>query len=224
LEYRNKKMNVNNLHKQYKKNGYVIIKNFYDKTFCKTLDTYCKLRFQNLKAFMEDDRIEYRESTDGTLDDGDVLGAGSFYADPFTEAMLINNKDFIKKVSKKDIEATYSYWRYYRPGNELEYHTDRNDCIVSATICVGYDVSNVDKDYNWKIFMRSKEKDIGIEMHPGDMVIYNGLDLPHWREKFKGRYQSQVFIHYSDIPIIKDLKDGRNRLGLPLCFKKKITR
>jgi hypothetical protein len=36
---------------------------------------------------------------------------------------------------------------------------------------------------------------------PGDMVVYRGIEIEHWREPFdaeEGSYQVQVFLHYVD--------------------------
>ncbi len=31
---------------------------------------------------------------------------------------------------------------------------------------------------------------------PGDAIIYKGIEVEHWREKFTGDFQAQVFLHY----------------------------
>ena len=48
-------------------------------------------------------------------------------------------------------------------------------------------------------------------------MIYYGRDLEHWRDKFKGKTQYQLFLHYVDANgKYKDRKfDGRNNIGLP---------
>ena len=50
----------------------------------------------------------------------------------------------------------------------------------------------------------------------GDMVIYKGCELEHWREPFEGNNHAQVFLHYN----IKNGRynnkfDGREVLGVP---------
>ena len=53
-------------------------------------------------------------------------------------------------------------------------------------------------------------------MKPGDMIIYRGCELEHWREPYWGKNHAQVFLHYNekggqyDIP-----NDGRPILGMP---------
>jgi PKHD-type hydroxylase len=55
-------------------------------------------------------------------------------------------------------------------------------------------------------------------MIPGDMVVYKGCDVEHWRPKLKARdneWVVQLFIHYTDANgPYKHLKyDGREKLG-----------
>ena len=52
----------------------------------------------------------------------------------------------------------------------------------------------------------------------GDMLIYAGCDLEHWREPFQGMVCSQVFLHYNHAngPFAKtNIFDKRKMLGLP---------
>ena len=51
------------------------------------------------------------------------------------------------------------------------------------------------------------------------MLIYRGIELEHWREKFKGEYCAQVFLHYNVKNKKANLFDDRPHLGLPSWFK-----
>ena len=64
-------------------------------------------------------------------------------------------------------------------------------------------------------------------MEPGDMLIYRGCDLEHWREEFKGNVCDQVFLHYSDKKAKdskKNIFDGRPHLGLCNLLNAKIVK
>ena len=52
-------------------------------------------------------------------------------------------------------------------------------------------------------------------MNPGDGVLYPGI-IPHWREKFQGFWQTQVFLHYVDEngPHTSHKYDGRESLNI----------
>jgi len=57
-------------------------------------------------------------------------------------------------------------------------------------------------------------------MKPGDMLIYRGDVVEHWREPLWGQNHAQVFLHYNEkegqynIPY-----DGRPLLGMPATFR-----
>jgi hypothetical protein len=80
----------------------------------------------------------------------------------------------------------------------------------------------------WSIFINSIESDntkkvIKVNLEPGDMLVYSGCDLEHWRDKFKGNICAQVFLHYNH----KNGKfkednfyDKRPLLGVPAFVKK----
>ena len=61
-----------------------------------------------------------------------------------------------------------------------------------------------------------------MNLEPGDILIYDGVNQEHWRNKFEGELCGQVFLHYNDL---KDPKanayDGREFLGLPGVYKKR---
>ena len=40
-------------------------------------------------------------------------------------------------------------------------------------------------------------KGVRVNLKVGDMLIYSGCDLEHWREPFQGKVCSQVFLHYN---------------------------
>ena len=63
---------------------------------------------------------------------------------------------------------------------------------------------------------------IKINLNPGDMLIYSGCDLEHWREEFKGKNCGQVFLHYNKANSKKaeqNYLDKRPLLGTPSWFK-----
>ena len=81
---------------------------------------------------------------------------------------------------------------------------------------------------NWPIFLepsgQENKKGVRVDLGAGDMLIYKGCELEHWREPFQGYDCGQVFMHYNDEdgPFAdKNKWDGRPMLGLPAWFKPK---
>ena len=65
---------------------------------------------------------------------------------------------------------------------------------------------------------------IKVDLNPGDMLIYRGNELEHWREPFQGEDCVQVFLHYNNTATKgskENLFDKRPHLGLPPYFKRK---
>ena len=124
----------------------------------------------------------------------------------------------MESVGLKLIPA-YTFARIYKKGDVLERHKDRFSCEISTTMNLGGDP--------WAIYLEPSGKEglkgIKVDLKPGDMLVYCGCDLEHWRNKFKGKECIQVFLHYNNrkTPGAKDnIFDKRPHLGLPSWFKK----
>jgi hypothetical protein len=129
------------------------------------------------------------------LDHEQVPNAHSRYGDPAMEAMLLHLHDIMEKNTGLTLFPTYSYYRVYRNGDELAPHSDRESCEISATLC--FNVSYDTTEFSWPIFMNGNS----VILNPGDMVIYRGCDLPHWRDKLLHNeeiWHVQGFFHYVD--------------------------
>jgi len=127
-------------------------------------------------------------------------------------------KHILEKESGVKLTETYSYARIYKKGDELKRHKDRYSCEISTTMNLGGD--------DWPIFLEPSgeegKKGVEVNLKPGDMLMYCGCELEHWREPFKGKDCGQVFLHYNDASG-KDAEsnkyDGRPMIGLPAYFK-----
>jgi len=154
----------------------------------------------------------FDEMQDFNPDEMQVVGAHSKYADPAMETMLLHLHDRMEENTGLSLSPTYSFYRVYREGDELAVHKDRESCEVSCTVCFNY--SYDDSEYEWPIFM----EDFPAVLEPGDLVIYRGCDLKHWREPFKAgddHWQVQGFFHYvnNDGPYSDFRFDQRESLG-----------
>jgi hypothetical protein len=152
------------------------------------------------------------------------------YADFAMETLLMKVMPIMKEKTNLNLIPTYSFARVYEKGSILKRHKDRPSCEISTTLNLGGDV--------WPIFLEpdhTKGKDtekgyvtentlgIKIDLEPGDMLIYSGSELEHWREEFTGNICAQVFLHYNNLNgQFKDnnLYDKRPMLGLPFHLRK----
>lgn len=136
------------------------------------------------------------------------------YASPITESILVHMLPIIEQKTGLTLLPTYSYHRIYKPGDFLKKHTDRLSCEIGATINLGYDYIIDDPEYRWNIWVGDKE----FITEPGDMIIYKGIELEHWRDTFNAKEGSthvQAFIFYVDAngPYKDLIYDGRPELG-----------
>jgi hypothetical protein len=118
------------------------------------------------------------------------------YADPATETLLLQLQTTVEEATGLTLYPTYSYFRVYRNGDDLKKHKDRVSCQISATLCFNY--SYDDTKYQWPIIMNGEE----VILSPGDMAIYLGNELPHWRTALdydENVWQVQGFFHYVDV-------------------------
>jgi len=148
------------------------------------------------------------------------------------DTLLTEVKPVMEKETGLKLIETYAYARIYKKGDILHRHKDRFSCEISTTMNLGGD--------DWPIYIATKESDgsvakdgsyktikkrkaLKVELNPGDMLVYRGNILEHWREAFKGKDCGQVFLHYNNKATkgSEDNKfDRRPHLGLPSWFKK----
>ena len=145
--------------------------------------------------------------------DSQIPTAHSKYADPAMESLLLSLHPLMEKHTGLSLYPTYSYYRVYRPGANLLKHKDRSACEISCTVCFNYDYD--DSNYNWPIYM----EDTKVVQKPGDLVIYRGCELSHWRDPFdygKDCWQVQGFFHYVDAngEFADEKWDRRESIGL----------
>lgn len=181
----------------FKSNKYCYVKNVLDKDTLNIISQYTLFDENNI----------FSPERSGQQ----VPGAHSKYGDPLMESLLLYLQRVVEKNTGLNLYPTYSYYRVYRPGNSLEPHTDRESCEISASLFLGHNYGGE----TWKLYVEEN----GYSMNPGDLIIYRGMELNHYRYEFEapeGSFHSQVFLHYVDVNgPYKDYKyDKRERLGI----------
>ena len=211
-------------------NKYTVIKNAVSYELANFCYNYFLLK-RDAIGFMYDNNLIAQNSFYGTWTDQQVPGCYSIYGDHVMETLLMKVLPVMKEKTGLNLVPTYSYARVYEKGSELKRHKDRPSCEISTTLCIGYDNSNVDAskypDWDWPMFVGPKTGEIGTEgmpihMKPGDMLIYRGDVVEHWREPLWGNNHAQVFLHYNEKEGQYDIPyDGRPLLGMPSTFRSK---
>ena len=137
-------------------------------------------------------------------------GARGRYADELTERLLLELQPLVEKVVGRSLHPCYSYLRLYGTGADLHAHLDRPSCEYSTTLTLGYDA-----DAPWPIWVRRDGVGHAVSLGVGDMLVYMGAQVVHWRERFAGRWWLQAFLHYVDAQgdYARFKFDGRERIG-----------
>ena len=184
--------------------------------------------------YMYENNIIAQNGLHGTWEDKQVPGSYSIYADHVMETLLMKMLPIMKERTGLDLIPTYSYARVYEKGAILKRHKDRPSCEISTTLNLGGDPWPIYLEPNPAVGTYIRETDeyvpgssegIKIDLDPGDMLVYSGHDLEHWREEFTGNICGQVFLHYNHIdgPYAEQNKfDRRPLLGLPAAIYEKV--
>ena len=163
--------------------------------------------------------------------DGQIPNTYSAYGNIAMETLLLKCQPGMEKASGLKLYPAYTYARIYKKGDELKRHKDRFSCEISTTMNLGGDDwpiylspnENVGEPNGKNITVASNAKGVKVDLKPGDMLVYRGMELEHWREEFQGDNCAQVFLHYNDQKskdADKNVNDTRPHLGLPSWFKK----
>ena len=206
----------------FKKNKYTIIKNAISKDLAIFIANYFLIKKQVYDTCRSTRYISPFEQILGFYEPsktGQVPDTYAHYADIAMETLLLKCQPAMEKATGLKLYPAYTYARIYKKGDVLKRHIDRFSCEISTTMNLGGDP--------WPIYLepsgKKNKKGIKIDLNPGDMLVYRGEDLEHWREKFKGKECIQVFLHYNNrkTPGAKDnMFDKRPHLGLPSWFKR----
>mgnify|MGYP001440404893 FL=1 len=220
----------------FKKKKYTVIRQAISKDLATFIANYFSMQKQvydtcrQARYFSPFENIigEYERSE---KEGGQIPNTYAQYANVAMETLLLKCQPEMEKVTELKLYPAYSYARIYKKGDELKRHKDRFSCEISTTMNLGGDDwpiylspnENVGRPNGKDITIESKAKGIKVDLKPGDMLVYRGCELEHWREKFKGKECVQVFLHYNNrkTPGSKNnIFDRRPHLGLPNWFQR----
>ena len=163
----------------------------------------------------------------GTWKDKQIPNTFSCYSDFFMETLMMKVLSIMQQHTEMNLIPCYTYTRIYKKGDILKRHSDRPSCEISTTLHLGGDPWTIFLDPTGQktvvdeykqIIKPNAPKGIPVDLEVGDMLVYSGCELEHWREPFEGDNCAQVFLHYNNIdgPFGTQNKfDKRPLLGIP---------
>jgi len=219
----------------FKKNKYCVIRQAVSKDLAIFIYNYFLMKKQVYETCLKSRYISPYEILLGKYEgaDGQMPDTYCSYADIAMETLMLKCQPIMEKTTGLKLQPAYAYARIYKKGDVLRRHKDRFSCEISTTMFLGGD--------EWPIFLDpsggdfvidefkqtikpNAPKGIKVDLKQGDMLVYRGCELEHWRNKFKGKDCAQVFLHYNNekTPGSKqNLFDKRLHLGLPDWFCRK---
>ena len=211
----------------FKTKKYQVIRQALSKELANFIFNYMMLQRDAVDFMMKNNKVNPANPFIGTRTDQQVPGCYSKYADWVMETLLMYMIPIMKAKTGMDLVPTYTYTRLYEKGNILRRHKDRPSCEISTTLHLGGDPWPIFLDPSGANFVIDEfkqtikpgaPKGVRVDLKIGDMLIYSGCELEHWREPFEGNVCSQVFLHYNHAngPFAKNnLFDKRPLLGVP---------
>ena len=217
----------------FKKKKYTIIRQAISKDLAAFVANYFSMQKQVYDTCRKARYLSPYENIIGSyeLEGEQIPNTYSQYANMAMETLLLKCQPEMEKVTGLKLYPAYTYARIYKKGDILKRHKDRFSCEISTTMNLGGD--------DWPIYLEpdsskggvkegvgyvsENTKGVRVDLKPGDMLVYSGCELEHWRDKFKGKECIQVFLHYNNrkTPGAKDnMFDKRPHLGLPSWFKR----
>ena len=221
---------------KFSETGFAIIRQAVSKDLANFCYNYLRIRKKVLDSFIKTKYISPYDTDWGNYVDIQAPNTFSLYGDIAMENLLIMLKGKMQTTTNLELVENYAYARLYKNNDVLERHKDRFSCEISTTMFLGGEkwpiylspYKNVgrpeDQGGPKGVTFKSNEKGIKVDLEIGDMLLYKGNIIEHWREQFKGEECAQVFLHYNDKNTPgaeKNIYDRRPHIGLPEWFRGK---
>ena len=112
----------------------------------------------------------------------------------------------IERISNKKLKPTYTYLCGYVNGADLPSHTDRKECEYTVSFLI-------EKDTEWPIYLHKVKQNepnkgrtgdryinhdecVELNCEEGGIIMFQGTDHLHFREKFQGNTYNVILLHY----------------------------
>jgi len=191
----------------FQEKGFEIVRGAISRQTAKLLNLQIRIIIDQMNYYSKINNTELTTQGDRMVDN-----CLSWYGLVCFDSLMLLLQDKVEEVTNKKLYPTYTYSRMYYTDNILRKHKDRESCQYSVTITID------SPDEPWPIYIEGYDgKVTSAILEPGDMLVYRGDHLAHWREPYKGTEQLQAFCHYVDVdgPFKHRKWDSRPVLGTP---------
>jgi len=213
----------------FKEHKYLIIRNAISIELANFAFNYFLMKRDAVKCMQDANYISKFTPGFGKWNDGQVPNTYACYSDMFMETLMMKVLPVMQEHTEMTLVPCYTFTRAYKKGDILHRHKDRPSCEISTTLHLGGDPWTIHIDPTGSnnilsgaetttVVKPNAPEGVQVDLNVGDMLVYSGCELEHWREPFKGNLCVQAFLHYNnaDGPFKDNNKfDKRPMLGIP---------
>jgi len=130
--------------------------------------------------------------------------------EPMSRILHYECLPLIERIVGKSMKPTYTYLSSYVKGANLPPHTDRPDCEYTVSFVV-----DKPKDSNWNIYVHKPQQEVKykgrydekppleecepVDCDAGGLMLFQGTDHIHFREKLEADYYNVLLLHYCSV-------------------------
>ncbi len=215
-------------------NRYLVLKNFVPKEVIEmAMDVWKTIEHQ---PHMHDAIFELEEDIIYKSPEYSLFKSHGCHSSPMGVMMHNYLTKRLNEFLDLSLQETYVYSRKYDRGAYLTAHLDRPSCEVSSTLCLDYksddyvsddEGKQYDHDYiqsiSQSVPIRKRKEDPSmkcITLEVGDMLLYQGPNVIHWRDTFVGDYTYHMFCHWiNELGRIQDIPNSLVEVGKGMPHK-----
>ena len=184
----------------FKKNKYIVIKQAISRDLAAFVANYFSVKKLVYDTCLKDRYISPYETLLGTYKDNQIPHTYCCYADIAMETLMLKCQPIMEKTTGLKLTPAYTYARIYKKGDILARHKDRFSCEISTTMNLGGDP--------WAIYLEPSGKTgragIKVDLNPGDMLLYAGGKVEHWRDHVLQNHpqlENIMFLYHSNFAL-----------------------
>ena len=192
----------------FKEKKYIVIRKAISYELANFGFNYLLLKREAVKWMQANNYISKFTPGFGKWGDEQIPNTYSVYGDMFMETLMMKVLPIMQQRTDMNLVPCYTYTRVYKKGDILKRHSDRPSCEISTTLHLGGDPWTIFLDPTGQKTVIDEEKQIikpnapkgiPVDLEVGDMLVYSGCELEHWREPVEGDTCAQVFLHYNNL-------------------------
>jgi hypothetical protein len=102
----------------------------------------------------------------------------------------------VNRLVPTPVKPSYVYLATYHPAAVLKRHVDRPQCEWNVSLVLDME-PEVARTSAWPIFLETAGTVHEVRLGLGDLVLYRGTDVPHWRDRQPdGQRCTVAFFHF----------------------------